>query len=53
MSARRIESTTSRTAESTCMYRAVSSLETNRHYRSDEGTKLAETWDVSTAHTAL
>jgi methyltransferase (TIGR00027 family) len=33
---KRIESTTSRTAEWTCVSRAVSSLETDQHYRSDD-----------------
>jgi hypothetical protein len=36
MAKRRIESTTSRTAEMTCLSRAASSLETNRHYHSDD-----------------
>jgi methyltransferase (TIGR00027 family) len=33
---KRIETTTSRTAEWTCLARAVSSLEANSHYRSDD-----------------
>jgi len=33
---KRIESTTSRTAEWTCISRAVSSLEADKHYRSDD-----------------
>jgi methyltransferase (TIGR00027 family) len=33
---RRIESTTSRTAEMTCMSRACSAMETNPHYKSDD-----------------
>lgn len=33
---RRIESTTSRTAQMTCLSRACSALETNRYYRSDD-----------------
>ena len=36
MSARRIETATSRTAEWTCLSRAVSALESDRHYRSDD-----------------
>ena len=36
MSERRIETTTSRTAEWTCLSRAVSSLESDSHYRSDD-----------------
>ena len=33
---RRIESTTSRTAEMTCLSRACSAMETNRYYKSDD-----------------
>lgn len=33
---KRIESTTSRTAEMTCMSRACSTMETNRYYKSDD-----------------
>ena len=36
MPKKRIETTTSRTAEWTCLCRAVSSLETDSHYRSDD-----------------
>lgn len=36
MSGRRIETTTSRTAEWTCVSRAASSLESDSHYRSDD-----------------
>jgi len=36
MPQKRIETTTSRTAEWTCLARAASSLETNSHYRSDD-----------------
>jgi len=36
MSKKRIEKTTSRTAAMTCMCRAASSLENNRHYHSDD-----------------
>jgi methyltransferase (TIGR00027 family) len=36
MSERRIETTTSRTAEWTCLSRAISSLEKSPHYRSDD-----------------
>ena len=36
MSGRRIESTTSRTAEWTCLSRAASCLESDSHYRSDD-----------------
>jgi hypothetical protein len=36
VSGRRIETTTSRTAEWTCLFRAASSLESDSHYRGDD-----------------
>lgn len=36
MAKKRIETTTSRTAEMNCLYRALSSLEVNYHYHSDD-----------------